>query len=187
MHGLRPKITDIRWPSAFGIFGLGIIVGTILAVFQIAKVTISSGASVEIAMSQVDIIVIVLAAVAVIVTALGVIFAILAFWGYINIKDAAINAAVDEIKRRLSENGDMSRDNHDGALKDYIKQTAQKAAVQEVKTQFSVDDQTQRIAGGELRDYIEKTIERVTTEVMLKKQGRGQFFGDEDTDYGVTE
>ena len=186
MQPFRPKIVDIRWPSAFGIFGLGVMVGAIAFAFHAGAIYISSGSLPEINVEYADMIVVLLTAVTVIVTALGVIVAMSAFFGYNGIKKAALDAAIEEVKRQLSDNGNIRHD-HDGALRDYIKTVAQKGAVDEVKKQFSVDGETQRVAGGELREYIESTIERVSTEIMLRKQGRGQFFGDEDTDYGVPE
>ena len=125
------KILNIRWPSAFGILGLGTIVGAIICIFLVAKVTLTSGESVEINMEYHDLAAILLTSVAVIVTVFGVIVGILAVFGFRDIKESAIDSAKDaaviEVKRQISEDGDPEKVG-DGELRDFIEASVKKAA-----------------------------------------------------------
>lgn len=111
MSDFRPQTVDIRWPSAFGIFGLGVIVGAILCVFQVAQIKLSSGADVEIDMEYSDLIAIILTALGVMIALFSVGLAVLAFIGYQQLKDGAAKRAGEhaeaEVKRQLKEGGEL--------------------------------------------------------------------------------
>lgn len=127
----RKEIVDIRWPSAFGIFGLGVIVGTILCVFQVARVSLSSGSEVEINMAYTDLVAIILTAVAVLVTVLGVGIAIITFIGFHQIKkaakDAGMRAALAEAKKQFTIDKNTKR-LPDPELQAHIESTIEKVA-----------------------------------------------------------
>ena len=129
--GCQKEIIDIRWPSAFGIFGLGVMVGSILCVFQVAKVSLSSGHEVRVDMQYTDLVTIILAAVSVLVTVLGVGIAIITFVGFHQIKkaarDAGMKAALEEAKRQFTLDKNTKR-LPDPELQAHIESTIEKVA-----------------------------------------------------------
>lgn len=119
----KPQIVDIRWPSAFGIFGLGILVGAIICVFQVAKVTLSSGSEARIDMEYTDLVVILLAVLGVMFALGSVVLGALAVFGYQEIKANAARRAEEEVKRQLKEGGE---------LREYLKDTVERLVYPDV-------------------------------------------------------
>ena len=119
----KPQIVDIRWPSAFGIFGLGILVGAIICVFQVAKVTLSSGLEAKIDMEYTDLVVILLTVLGVMFELGSVVLGALAVFGYQEIKANAARRAEEEVKRQLKEGGE---------LREYLKDTVERLVYPDV-------------------------------------------------------
>lgn len=119
------QIVDLRWPSAFGIFGLGFLVGEIVCVFHYAKVHLVTGAIPEATMNYADLVTIILTALGVMFALVSIILAVVAVWGYKGLKDEiaknaakiAAESADKEVKRQLSE---------DGELRKYLKDTVER-------------------------------------------------------------
>ena len=62
--------------------------------------------------------------------------------------------------------------------------SAKVAAIEEVKRQISEDGDHENVGDGELRDFIEASLKKAATELVLKLNGRDQDFGNEDDEYG---
>jgi hypothetical protein len=116
-------------------------------------------------MSYADMAALMLGAVGVLVTVLGVFMAILALWGYSQFKVAASSAALQHVKSELEE----------GQLRDELK----KLLVQEVIKQM--DD-------GKLRKILEERADRFLISgpsIRANEDDNDNPMGDEEKEYGV--
>jgi hypothetical protein len=97
--------------SDFGIFCCGALSGCVLALVALIKGLHMNPGGAEVAMSQVDVVLIVLAAVTVLLTALGVIIAVAAIWGMTGLRrtahDVSKATATAAVERSLSEGGEL--------------------------------------------------------------------------------
>ena len=155
MDNEHRHIVDITWISAFGVFGLGVIAGGILCFFHVSQITLEGGTIKGINMQYADLAAILLAAVSVIVTALGVGIAIITFIGYRQIKKAATEvakaAALIEAQKQFTLDPRTGRLPNQ-QLQDHINQAIETSA-NKIAMKMNVNGGRSRIYGDEGSEY----------------------------------
>lgn len=152
----------------FQVFGAGLLGGGIASSLYLKGLHFENSEMAEnggVTMSYADMAALMLGAVGVLVTVLGVFMAILALWGYSQFKVAASNAALDHVKSELEE----------GQLRDELN----KLLVQEVIKQM--DD-------GKLRRILEERADRFLISgpsIRANEDDNDNPMGDEEKEYGV--
>lgn len=87
---------------------LGAFLGFVIGAWAVIGFHLSPGPSEGAgSMTYADLSALMLGAVAVLVTVLGIFLAVLAIWGYAHLRDAARAAALEEIKRELADEGTL--------------------------------------------------------------------------------
>lgn len=144
-------------------FGVGILVGVIFAVCAVVGLRISPGSKSDTVISYADLAALMLSAVSVIVTVLGVGIAVLALWGYAQFKQSAAAAAHDHVDDEL-KNGELRK----------------------LVADLMVAEVTRQMDDGKLRKIMEDRVDRQT---MLGASQRAaeqenDTIGDEEKEYG---
>lgn len=93
--------------SDYGIFAGGILAGFILAAILMVKAVGLAPGGANIEMTYVDLVVIVLAAVAVLITVLGLMLAVFAFWGITGLRKQAHETSKKAVANSLAQGGEL--------------------------------------------------------------------------------
>jgi hypothetical protein len=151
-------------PYCLPYFLLGLLSGVVLSVCALVGLKIRPEQLSEIGMSYADLAAILLGAVAIIVTVLGVVMAILAFWGYSQFRKSSKTAAVQFVKSEL-EKGKIRTEISEIIVAEVIKQ---------------LDD-------GRLNKIIEDAVNRniITGPSRRKSERTDESIGDEEKEYGA--
>lgn len=145
-------------------FLLGLLSGVVFSVGALVTLKIRPEQLSELRMSYSDLAALLLTAVAIIVTVLGVFIAILAFWGYSQFRRSSKSAAVQFVKAEL-ENGKIRKEISEIVVAEVVRQ---------------LDD-------GKLKDIIEDAVNRniITGPSRRTSERNEEPIGDEEKEYGA--
>jgi hypothetical protein len=151
--------SDSDW---FPILLMGILLGVVITVSSLVGFHISPMDIAELEMSYADMAAIMLGAVSVIVTVLGVFIAILALWGYSQFKKSAMRAAAHHVSNALES----------GSLRTEV----ERLIISEVVSQLD---------GGKLEKIMEDRVNRALfSGAQRRTRSDDDPIGDEEKEYG---
>jgi len=151
-------------PYCLPYFLLGLLSGVIFLVCALISLKIRPEQLSELDMSYSDLAAILLGAVAIIVTVLGVFIAILAFWGYSQFRKSSKIAAVQ-----------------------YVKTELEKGKIRSEISEIVVAEVIRQLDDGKLRKFIEDAVNRniITGPYRRTSEKGDEPIGDEEKEYGA--